>query len=309
MPVASWRAAITLRCSRAAGSTRGSGGGSSWRRRSRVPERGGLDHDEVLGRAFDRRLAARLWAAARVHRPLLYATLALYPVIALAELAQPYLLKVAIDDHILAGDWFGLGLTAGVYAVTLAVLYGLRSLEAYLMALVGQRVTQDLREALFGHLLRLEAAFFDRNPVGRLMTRVLNDVEAVSEAFTSGLLSIAADVITLTGVVAVMLWMDWRLALVTFAFVPVLGAAAAYFRIRARDAYRQARRRLAALNAFLQESLQGVAVIQLFARERHEHAIFRRLNDDYRRALFNSTVFEASLYSSVEALGSVALAL
>jgi len=268
-----------------------------------------LEQDEVLGRAFDRRLAARLWVAARAHRPLLAATLALYPAIALAELSQPYLLKIAIDDHILAGDWVGLSLIAAAYAATLAVLYGLRMLEAYLMALVGQRVTHDLRNALFGHLLRLEAGFYDRNPVGRLMTRVLNDVEAVSEAFTSGLLAIAADVITLAGVVAVMLWMDWRLALVTFAIVPVLGAAAAYFRIRARDAYRQARRRLAALNAFLQESLQGVAVIQLFARERHEHAIFRRLNRDYRRAMFNSTIFEATLYASVEALGAVALAL
>ena len=274
-----------------------------------MPERGSLDHDEVLGRAFDRRLARRLWAAARAQRPLLYGTLALFPAIALAELAQPYLMKVAIDDHILAGDWLGLSVTAAAYAGTLGVLYALRSLEGYLMALVGQRVTHDLREALFGHLLRLEAGFYDRNPVGRLMTRVLNDVEAVSEAFTSGLLAIAADVITLAGVVAVMLWMDWRLALVTFAIVPLLAAVAAYFRIRARDAYREARRRLATLNAFLQESLQGVTVVQLFARERHEHAIFRRLNDDYRRALFNSTVFEASLYSSVEALGSVALAL
>ena len=274
-----------------------------------MPERGSLDHDEVLGRAFDRRLARRLWAAARAQRPLLYGTLALFPAIALAELAQPYLMKVAIDDHILAGDWLGLSVTAAAYAGTLGVLYALRSLEGYLMALVGQRVTHDLREALFGHLLRLEAGFYDRNPVGRLMTRVLNDVEAVSEAFTSGLLAIAADVITLAGVVAVMLWMDWRLALVTFAIVPLLAAVAAYFRIRARDAYREARRRLATLNAFLQESLQGVTVVQLFARERHEHAIFRRLNDDYRRALFNSTVFEASLYSSVEALGAVALAL
>ena len=274
-----------------------------------MPERGALDHDEVLGRAFDRRLARRLWAAARAQRPLLYGTLALFPAIALAELAQPYLMKVAIDDHILAGDWLGLSVTAAAYAGTLGVLYALRSLEGYLMALVGQRVTHDLREALFGHLLRLEAGFYDRNPVGRLMTRVLNDVEAVSEAFTSGLLAIAADVITLAGVVAVMLWMDWRLALVTFAIVPLLAAVAAYFRIRARDAYREARRRLATLNAFLQESLQGVTVVQLFARERHEHAIFRRLNDDYRRALFNSTVFEASLYSSVEALGAVALAL
>jgi ATP-binding cassette subfamily B protein len=267
------------------------------------------EHDDVLGRAFDRRLAGRLWAAARSHHRLLGAALALFPLIAVAELAQPYLLKVAIDDHILTADWLGLTLTAGLYALTLAVLYALRMVEAYLMALAGQRVTHDLRAALFEHLLRLEAAFFDRNPVGRLMTRVLNDVEAVSEAFTSGLLAIAADVITLTGVVGVMLWMDWRLALVTFAIVPVLSAAAAYFRIRARDAYREVRRRLAVLNGFLQESLQGMAVIQLFARERQELAAFRRLNRDYRRALFGSTVFEASLYASVEALGSVALAL
>ena len=267
------------------------------------------EHDDVLGRAFDRRLAARLWAAARRHHGLLGAALALFPLIAAAELAQPYLLKIAIDDHILTADWLGLSVTAGLYALTLGVLYALRMVEAYLMALAGQRVTHDLRAALFEHLLRLEAAFFDRNPVGRLMTRVLNDVEAVSEAFTSGLLAIAADVITLTGVVAIMLWMDWQLALVTFAIVPVLAAAAAYFRIRARDAYREVRRRLAVLNGFLQESLQGIAVTQLFARERQELAAFRRLNRDYRRALFGSTVFEASLYASVEALGSVALAL
>jgi len=224
------------------------------------------EHDDVLGRAFDRRLAARLWAAARRHHRLLGAALALFPLIAAAELAQPYLLKIAIDDHILTADWLGLTVTAGLYALTLGVLYALRMVEAYLMALAGQRVTHDLRAALFDHLLRLEAAFFDRNPVGRLMTRVLNDVEAVSEAFTSGLLAIAADVITLTGVVAIMLWMDWRLALVTFAIVPVLAGAAAYFRLRARDAYREVRRRLAVLNGFLQESLQGMTVIQLFAR-------------------------------------------
>src|SRR5688572_26579943 len=307
MPDGSWSTARTPSSSSAKVSTRGSGACSSWKRRSLVHSVG--DQDDVLGRAFDRRLAARLWAAARRHHRHVAAALALFPLIAVAELAQPYLLKVAIDEHILTGDWLGLTLTAGLYALTLAVLYALRMVEAYLMALAGQRVTHDLRAALFEHLMRLEAAFFDRNPVGRLMTRVLNDVEAVSEAFTSGLLAIAADAITLTGVVVIMLWMDWRLALVTFAIVPVLSVAAAYFRLRARDAYREVRRRLAVLNGFLQESLQGMTVIQLFAREREERAAFRRLNRDYRRALFDSTVFEASLYASVEALGSVALAL
>src|SRR5437870_4900968 len=177
------------------------------------------------------------------------------------------------------------------------------------MNLTGQRVMHGLRAAIFRHLLRLAAAFYDRYAVGRLMTRVLNDVEAVNEAFTSGLFAVIGDIVTLVAVVGAMLWLDWRLALVTFSLVPVLAAVAAWFRIRARDAYREVRRRLARLNAFLQESIQGMSVIQLFAREAHEHRAFRRLNAEYRRMLFRSTIWEASLYASVEALGSAALAL
>jgi ATP-binding cassette, subfamily B, multidrug efflux pump len=265
--------------------------------------------DEVLGRAFDRRLVARLWRTTRPHRRLVLGGVLLVPLIAAVELAQPWLLKIAIDEHILRADWRGLATIAAFYLGTLALLYPLRTVEAYLMHVTGQRVTHDLRAALFRHVLSLEARFFDRTPVGRLMTRVLNDVEAVNDAFTGGLFAVVADVVTVAGVVAIMLWLDWRLALVTFSIVPALVAAAAFFRVRARDAYREVRRRLARLNGFLQESLQGMAVIQLFARERHERAAFRRLNADYRRALFGSTVFEASLYAAVEALGSVALAL
>jgi ATP-binding cassette subfamily B protein len=265
--------------------------------------------EEQLGRAFDRRLAARLMEAARPHRGLIAGSLALFPLIALVELAQPWLLKIAIDDHILKSDWVGLTWIGGLYIAVLAILYPLRTLEAYLMQLTGQRVIHDLRETIFDHLLRLEARFFDRNPVGRLMTRVLHDVEAVSEAFTSGLFAVVADLVTLTGVVAVMLWIDWRLALVTFSMMPIFVIVAVYFRLNARDAYRQVRRRLARLNGFLQESLQGMTVVQLFVRERHERERFRRLNSDYRRALFRSTRWESSLYAVVEALGSIALAL
>ena len=275
-----------------------------------MPERSrDRDPDEKLGSAFDRGLVARLWQAARPHRALIAGSTLLFPLIAAAELAQPYLLKIAIDEHILRADWLGLTWVAGLYAGVLALLYALRWLEAYLMQLTGQLVIHDLRAQSFGRLLGLEAAFFDRNPVGRLMTRVLNDTEAVSEAFTSGLFAVVADVVTLTGVVAVMLWIDWRLALVTFSIVPVLFVVAAYFRLRARDAYRRVRQRLAHLNAVLQESLQGMTVIQLFARERHEYAGFRRANAEYRRALFGSTLYEVLLYASVEGLGSIALAL
>jgi len=267
------------------------------------------DEDDVLGRAFDRRLLQRLWGAARPHRRLVLGSMLLFPLVSAVELAQPYLLKIAIDDHILKADWGGLARVAALYLGTLVTLYVLRGVESYLMHLTGQRVMFDLRASLFSHLMRLEARFFDRHPVGRLMTRVLNDVEAVNEAFTSGLFTIVADVITLAGVVAIMLWMDWRLALVTFAIVPVLGAAAAFFRVRARDAYRLVRQCLSRLNGFLQESLSGMTVIQLFARERHERRAFHGLVREYRRAQFGSTFYEASLYASVEALGSFALAL
>ena len=267
------------------------------------------ESEEHLGRAFDRRLAGRLMDAARPHRGLIAGSLLLFPLVAVVELAQPWLLKIAIDEHILKSDWLGLTWVAGLYIAVLAVLYPLRTLEAYLMQLTGQRVIHDLREAIFDHLLRLEARFFDHNPVGRLMTRVLHDVEAVSEAFTSGLFAVVADVVTLTGVVIVMLWVDWRLALVTFSLMPLLLIVATYFRLNARDAYREVRRRLARLNGFLQESLQGMTVVQLFVREHHERQRFRRLNAEYRRALFRSTRWEASLYAVVEAVGSIALAL
>src|SRR5207245_7280338 len=139
---------------------------------------------------------------------------------------QPYLLKIAIDDHILAADWRGLTEVAALFLGVLVMLSALRAAEAYLMQLTALRVMHDLRAMLFRHLLRLEAAFFDRNPVGRLMTRVLGDVEAVSEAFTSGLFAVVVGVITLAGALAVMFWLDWLLARVTFSSVPALVVAA-----------------------------------------------------------------------------------
>ena len=268
------------------------------------------EHDhEVLGRAYDGRLMARLWAVTRPHRPLMLLSMALFPLAAAAELVQPYLVKVAIDDHILKRDWAGLGRMALLFLLTLVALYLLRAAQSYVTQITGQRVMHDLREALFVHLQRMHAGYFDRNPVGRLMTRVLNDVEAINELFTSGVAAVVGDVVMLAGVVVILLSMNWRLALVTFALVPVLVLAAGYFRVKARESYRLVRTRLARLNAFLQESLQGITVIQLFAREREEARLFGELNGDLRHAQFRSTLFEASLYAGVEALGSIAVAL
>ena len=265
--------------------------------------------DEILGRAYDARLMHRLWAFTRPHVRLVLGTCALFPAVTLLELTQPYLVKIAIDEHILRRDWAGLGWVAALFLLVLIGLYALRAAQAYLTQLTGQRVIGDLRAALFAHLQRQDAKFFDRSPVGRLMTRILNDGEAIQELFTSGLVALLGDVLTLTGVVVIMLGMDWRLALVTFALVPVLVLAAGYFRLRARDSYRVVRTRLARMNAFLQESLQGMTVIQLFAREHREAQMFGELSGALRRGQFRSTFYDASLYATVEALGSAAVAL
>ncbi len=265
--------------------------------------------DEILGKAYDARLAARLWEATGPYRRVVLISAFLFLPIAGLELLQPYLLKVAIDSHILRADWSGLTRVAGAFLLTLAGLYALRAVQSYLLHLTGQRVLHDLRRRLFAHIQRMDAAFFDKNPVGRLMTRILNDVEAVSDMFASGAVAILGDVVTVAGIVVVMLAMNWRLALVTFALVPLLAVSVAYFRRQARNAYRGLRTRLARLNAFLQENLQGMMVIQLFCREREERRAFEALNADYRQTQFRSTVYDAWLYAVVEAIGSAAVAL
>jgi ABC-type multidrug transport system fused ATPase/permease subunit len=179
---------------------------------------------------------------------------------------------------------------------------------SYLLAGTGQRVIHDLRQALFAHVQRLPARFFDRTPVGRLMTRILNDVEAIGELFTSGVVSVLGDVFAVGGAVVLMLWLDWRLALVAFASMPVLFALTAVFRPLARDAYRDVRNRIARVNTYLQESLIGMAVVQLFGREATQRREFAELNEAHRQALFRRMIFDAVLYASVEVVGSVAIA-
>jgi ATP-binding cassette subfamily B protein len=268
----------------------------------------GEPEEETLGRAYDGRLMRRLWPFVRARRGALALAAVLFPVASAVDLVQPYLVKVAIDDHIVKGDWRGMTGVAGVFLVTLAAQYGLRSSLGYLLAWTGQHVVHDLRQALFAHVQRLPARFFDRTPVGRLMTRVLADVEAIGELFTSGVVAVLADVLTLTGVIVIMLALDWRLALVAFATVPVLFGVAVHFRARAREAYRLARTRIARVNANLQESLVGMSVIQLFQREAAHVDEFARLGEEYRQALFRRMGFDAGLYAIVELIGAVAIA-
>lgn len=272
------------------------------------PGRGGPEEEDLRARAYDGELVRRIWAFTRPYRGAVATSVALFPLLAAVDLLQPYLVKVAIDAHILRGDWAGLSWVASLFLGTLLFEYGLRYAQVYLATWTGQRVVHDLRQALFAHVQRLPAAFFDRTPVGRLMTRMLGDPEAIGEVFTAGVVAIVGDALTLAGVVVVMTWLHFRLALVTFAVVPLLMVAGLAFRQPARRAYAGVRARLAALNAELQETLVGLPVLQLFGREEARGAELGTLNDRYRQALFRRMAYDSTLYAAVETVGSVALA-
>jgi ATP-binding cassette subfamily B protein len=269
---------------------------------------GRWEEDDAIGRFYDTRLARRLWAYVRPYRRAVAVSAALFPLLALVDLVQPYLVKVAIDEHILHGDWPGLSRIGFLFVATLLVQYTLRYAQIYLATWTGQRVVHDLRAALFAHVQRLPAAFFDRNPVGRVMTRILGDVDAIGEVFTAGVVAILGDVITLAGVVTVMFLLHFRLTLVTLAVLPLLVAVAVALRAPTRSAYRAVRSRLAHLNADLQETISGMVVIQLFGREAARAAELDGLSERYRAAQFRRVGLDSALYAAAEAVGAIVVA-
>jgi ATP-binding cassette subfamily B protein len=225
-----------------------------------------------------------------------------------AQLVQPYLIKIAIDDHISAGRIEGLGTLAAIFLAALVSEFALRFAQLYVLQKTGQNVVLDIRMDLFEHLQHLPSSFFDRNPVGRLMTRLTTDVEALNEAFTSGLVVILADLIKLLGIVVVLLWMDWRLALITFSILPPTLVLTWFFRSRVRGAYREVRALIARVNAFLQESVSGMRVVQLFSREDAMSGRFTEINHRHRDAQLRSVRYDSVFSSLAELIGSVTLA-
>ncbi|NJD90325.1 MAG: ABC transporter ATP-binding protein [Geobacter sp.] len=269
----------------------------------------GIYADEIVGKAYDRRL---LWRFARYLRPYRWnvvTVLAILPLTTAAKLAQPWLIKLAIDRYIVPGDLTGLPLVALYFMLLIAAESLLSFFEVWLLQYLGQRVMQDIRLELFSHLQRLSTSFFDRTPVGSLVTRLTSDVEVLGEMFAAGIITVVGDVMLLAGIIGVMLWMNLHLSLVTFAVLPLLFWIAFTFRRKMRAAFRQVRAQLAILNTFLSESINGMALIQLFNRQKQEQAEFTRLNSSYRDTNMPVITWDASLYASVEALSSVAVGL
>src|SRR5688572_5872113 len=227
-----------------------------------------LHEEEALGKAYDGRLMRRLLRYARPYRALVIGSLALLLADGMLQLVGPALTQRVIDVAIPQGDARLVVTSAALFAATLLFQFAFTYGETMLTSLLGQRVMRDLRVEIFAHLQRLSVSFFDRNPVGRLVTRVTSDVESLNELFTAGVVAGIGDLFTLLAISIAMLVVDWRLALAAFAVIPGVVIASNVFRVRVRESYRAIRTRLARINAFLQERISGVRVVQLFGRER-----------------------------------------
>jgi ATP-binding cassette, subfamily B, multidrug efflux pump len=270
---------------------------------------GGIYEDEIVGKMYDRKLMRRFIRYVLPYRRLIVVALLMLPLVAAAKLSQPWILKVAIDNHIVKGNTAGLPALAAAFLGVIFAESILTFVEIYLLQYVGQKVMYDIRVELFSHIQRLSARFFDKTPVGSLVSRLTSDIEVLGEMFAAGVVTIVGDILVLAGIVGIMLYMNVRLSLVTFSVLPLLIWVAFAFRNWMRVAFRQVRARLGNLSSFLAESLGGMAVVQLFNREKDEAEEFKRLNASYMEANLPVITWDAALYAVVETLSSVAVAL
>ena len=282
--------------------------------------------DEVSGKAYDGRLMMRLGRYLGPYR--LQATISVIAVIlkAASDVVGPYLVKVGLDRYLTAhattsghANWLarhlsddpykGLGQLSSIYLGALLLAYGFEFTQTYLMQWTGQKVMFDLRREIFRHMQRMHIGFFDQHAVGKLVTRLTSDVDAINEMFTAGVLSMIDDVFALTVMVIVMLSMNWKLALLTFCVLPLIVLVTHLFRKSVRESYRRVRGAIARINSFTQEHVSGMSVVQLFNREERAFRDFTAVNEQHMIA-FKDTIFAYALYyPAVEILSSIAIAL
>ncbi|HTB76414.1 MAG TPA: ABC transporter ATP-binding protein [Polyangiaceae bacterium] len=265
-------------------------------------------HEEgSIGKAYDARLLRRLWPFVLPHSRYLVASLATLVVITSINLVRPLLMGDVVHQGAIRNAP-GLMRDGLLLAGLLVVVQALTFAQMYAMQIAGARAMADLRSSIFEFFQRLRLRYYDRTPVGRLVTRATNDVDAVSELFASGALNAMGDVIALVGIVAMMIVLDWRLSIVSFLALPIVGAIVNYVRKRSREAYRNVRARTARLNAFLNEQVNGISVVQAFVREDAMAAEFDGINVGYRDANKSAIYYEAVLDASIEMVGTLCIA-
>lgn len=265
--------------------------------------------EEALGKAYDARLMRRLLTYLWPYRRTVAVALVAIIGHSALQLAQPYLTKLAIDSYIATGDLAGLNQIALVFLFVLLGAFVLEYVRTYTLQMTGQKIMFDLRMQVYGHLQKLDVRFFDRNPVGRLMTRVTTDVDVLNELFASGVVAIFGDVFMLIGIMAVLLSMDWRLALVAFSVLPLIVIVTQWFRRHVRETYRTVRIWIARINAYLQEHITGMATVQVFQREKRSFDAFDGINRTHRDANVASIFFYAVFYPAIEIVGALAASL
>src|SRR6266513_2726034 len=278
--------------------------------------------EEVLGKAYDSRLMKRLLRYLAPYKWQVAIALGSIFIKVGADVLGPYLTKIVIDrylapvpglqtrfDRFLSSNAFaGIAQIAALYVGLLVFSFLLEYLQTYYMQWAGQMVMFDLRKEIFRHLQRMHIGFYDKNPVGRLVTRVTSDVDALNEMFTSGVVSIFEDIFVLAGIVAIMLQMNAKLALITFAVLPLIFVATLIFRKYVRDSYRRIRVAIARINAYLQEHVSGMVVLQLFNRERRAYERFTTINAMHMEAFKDAILAYALYYPVVEILSTLAIA-
>jgi ATP-binding cassette subfamily B multidrug efflux pump len=278
--------------------------------------------EEVLGKAYDSRLMKRLLTYLRPYKWQVAVALVSILIKAGADVLGPFLTKIVVDrylapvrgahtpfDRFLSNTALvGIAQIAVVYVCLLLFSFLLEYLQTYYMQWAGQKTMFDMRAQIFRHLQRMHIGFYDKNPVGRLVTRVTTDVDAVNEMFTSGVVSIFEDVFVLAGIIAIMLRMNWKLALITFAVLPLIGIATKIFRDKVRDSYRRIRVAIARINAYLQEHVSGMVVLQLFNREERAFDKFSDVNAVHMDAFKDAIMAHAVYYPVVEVLSAIAIA-
>src|SRR6266436_4171453 len=282
--------------------------------------------EEVLGKAYDGRLMRRLLTYLRPYKWHVVVALAAFILKSGLDVLGPFLTKIAIDkylakspnSHSYPHSWIGDRLSdspltgiaqiGGLYVGILIFTFTLEFIQTYLMQWTGQKVMFDLRKQIFRHLQYMQVAFFDKNPVGRLVTRVTTDVDALNEMFTAGVVSIFEDVFVLAGIIGIMMLMNWKLALVTFAVLPLIVYATKIFRDKVRDSYRRIRTAIARINSFLQEAVSGMLVLQLFNREKRAFNRFSDINASHMEAFKDAIMAYSVYYPVVEILSSIAVA-
>jgi len=264
--------------------------------------------DEILGKAYDGRLVKRLLGFVWPYKWQLFLAIGLMIGGAMVELIPPYLLRTAIDGPIAAKNIDGITPIFVIYIVTLVAAFGFRYAQNYTMQVMSQKVIIDIRMVIFSHVQRMSLGFFDRNPVGRLLTRITNDVDALNEFITQGTVALLGDLVRLIFVIATMLILSWRLALVSFIMFPVVILSTIIFQKIMRATYREMRQRLARINAYLNEQITGVLVTQLFGREPRSKAYFAEMSAKYLESQFKSNNTFAVFFPTINLISVTATA-